>query len=113
MDIEKSLTNICKILDSSVTRPGGGGELRTSDHRLPTAPDPGPYDPKNPLEDENINGIIIHPSRTLGPRTFLYLNARTSDHWLPAALDPGPPDLVTSGAVSLAFFLKWAATTVV
>ena len=40
------------------------------DHWLPTAPDPSPdpttnfYDPKNPLENEKINGFIIHPSRT-------------------------------------------------
>ena len=57
-------------------------------------PLPLPLNPKNPLENERINGIITHPSRTTRTRTFLYLNAWTLDYWFSAAPDLGPQDMV-------------------
>ena len=75
--------------------PWGRGELRTSYHWLPTAPDLGPYDPKNLLKMKISTKLLSTLPGPLGPQTFLNLNALTSDHWFPAAPDPGPLDLVT------------------
>ena len=89
----------------ALVRPGG--ELPTSDHALPTAPDPGPNDPKNPLKMKNTNGIIIHLSRTtrirhlcftppFGPRADLPLFECSDPGPLVASSSgPGPPDFVT------------------